>query len=243
MPHLRAMMAGTLWTIMVPTIPRRALLFQALMRSLLPQIRPYAGQVKVVAWLNAGTPRLAELRDRMLLHADEALGSRYVSFVDDDDVLAPDFVDEIVIALGQGADHVGFPINYFKDGARSYPVEHSLRYPRWATIRLSPARFDYKLVRDFTHIDPMRTKWARAGRFALADPHVAEDRVWCRQLRAAGFARHAGATEVYIDKPLYTYLWTPAESAWDNPAKLLQLGQPDRPTIRHPHFYWHPESL
>jgi hypothetical protein len=64
------------WSILVPTIPRRAHLFERLLGVLLPQLDEYGGRVRVIAWRNSGDPRLAEVRDTLV---DDA-GAEYVSF-------------------------------------------------------------------------------------------------------------------------------------------------------------------
>lgn len=235
-------MSAPTWTILVPTIPRRAALFARLMDRLLPQLDLHCGRVVVVGWLNEGTPRLGELRDAMVDWADLQLGAEYVSFVDDDDLVPDYYVTTVLAALGHRPDHVGFQVDYWKNGERQGLIEHKLSHGRWgARVRRPTDPPGGKLVifRDFTHIDPIRTSIARRGRFADAPPHAMEDRAWVRSVRP-----HL-KTEVYIPRPMYTYFWTPAESAWDRPG--AQLGSDAfthlRPEYVSPYFTWHPESL
>lgn len=247
-------MSAPIWTILVPTIPRRAALFARLMERLLPQLDFYRGSVRVVAWLNEGTPRLAEIRDALVDHA-AASGSEYVSFIDDDDLVPADYVSSIMAVLPGRPDHIGFPIRYFKNGEDQGLVDHSVRWPRWgARVRreTDPPGGKLVLYRDFTHIDPIRTELARAASFASAGPHVAEDRAWCRGVRLHVHDRGRPMTEVYIPKIMYHYFWTPAESAWDGPGKV-RLGSDAGVSLLsgvlrdkldpHPYFTWHPESL
>lgn len=239
---------GCEWAILVPTIPRRADTFALLMERLLPQVEEFGGMVHVVGWRNIGTPRLAELRDSMLAYADDVLDAQYVSFIDDDDLVSPDYVHEVMEAAfltlaDRRPDHIGFVLDYWKNGIFQGQVEHSLRHKRWGHNREADRSLTF--WRDFTHVDPMRTSWARRGKFSKAGPRIAEDRVWCRQLREAGFSAAAGATEVFVNRPLYSYFWTPALSAWDERSKLDNLGAATapRPIIDSPYFTWHPESL
>ncbi len=247
------------WLILVPTVPARAAALERMLARLLPQTEPCFGRVKVMGWLNTGTPRLAEIRDAMVAYADEQAWE-YVSFFDDDDVPSGTYVHDIVTAIdNRRPDHVGFWVEYYKDGVFQGDVEHSLRWPRWATLRCDqainpgphrigawvhrgmefpkPVRF----VRDFTHIDPIRTEIARWGRFADARPHAAEDRAWCRSLRDR-LAGHLGSTEVFVNRALYTYFWVPEGSVWDHPSKSRGAFT-TRPAIDHPNFFWHKESL
>lgn len=238
------------WAILVPTIPRRTASFVKLMDALLPQLedieRPRTvnrtdwQSVAVIAWLNDGTVPggLAGIRDELLRYADLA-GFEYVSFVDDDDMVPAYYVHEIRNALRLKPDHVGFPIQYYKDGRlKQAYVEHSLKWKMWGINRTARGHAD--LVRDFTHIDPIRTEHARRGTFLGGPPHSAEDRRWVRQVRP-----HL-KTEVFIDKIMYQYFWSPAESSWDAPGKVGQTGQRDvklARSISSPHLFWHPESL
>lgn len=215
------------WAILVPTIPQREELFLRLMAGLLPQLDGLAGQVKVVAWRNSGSPRLAEIRDDMLA----AAGTDYVSFVDDDDTVPEYYVREMLTALAQRPDHVGFKLAYYRDGRLEEIVEHSLIWPKWGRSE------DGTLYRDLTHVDPIRTDIALRGRFAIARPGRAEDRVWVKQVRPY-MDRSA---EVYIDKIMYHYLWRPEESAWQHPHKITRTVAP-RPVITHPCFSWHGKS-
>lgn len=216
------------WTILIPTIPQREHLFRRLLDFLLPQLDAHEGRVTVLAWRNAGKPALGELRDR-LIAAAHARGSDYVSFVDDDDMVPEYYVSEIVKALAHNPDHVGFKLGYHMNGPLEEVVLHSLK---WNTWRRSP---DGVLVRDVTHIDPVRTVFAKEARFGRAPAGRAEDRVWVKQVR-----RHL-VTEQYIDKIMYHYLFRDDTTSWAHP-ELITAATTPLPVIDHPHFAWHPES-
>ncbi len=239
------------WAILIPTIPKRAASFAALLSTLLPQITEpnfASGGPAVIAWLNDGHRLgLGAIRDEMLRYADMC-GFEYVNFIDDDDRVPAYYVEEIRAALLLRPDHVGFPIQYSKDGrVKQARVEHSLKWKEWGVNRTARGHAD--LVRDFTHIDPIRTEIARRGYFAPdttrgQDAHSAEDRRWVRQVRP----HLAGGTEVFIDRTMYYYDWRPAESSWDAPGKQLRGGRgladaARLRSIKSPHLFWHPESL
>lgn len=212
------------WTILIPTIPQRAAQFERLLGVVLPQLDEHRGRVRVLAWRNRGTPRLAEIRDAMLL----AAGTDYVSFIDDDDLVPDYYVAEVVRAIEQRPDHVGFLLDYCPAGGPAEVVEHSLKWSTWGRS------VEGVLYRDFTHVDPVRTDFALKGQFAAAKPRRAEDRVWVKQVRPYL------SSEVYIDKIMYHYLWSPETSSWQNPAALTD--GPPRPAVDHPYFAWHPQS-
>lgn len=213
------MTAAPTWSILVPTLGERRSLFERLMSGLLPQLDAYGGRVRVVAWHNDGSPRLPEIRQRMIL----AAGTDYVSFVDDDDLVSPDYVAEVVAALETRPDYVGFQVQCYSDGAPTAVAHHSLEFRRWRNF---PGRYE----RDISHINPIRTVLARRGDFRLAGRR-AEDRAWADQLRIKRVLR----TQVLVPRILYHYLYAPGGSRWQVP-HTIRPG--DRAAIDHPHFTW-----
>lgn len=211
------------WTILVPTLGQREHLFARLMGVLLPQLGEYEGRVRVLAWRNNGYPSISEIRDTLLVSTD----ADYVSFVDDDDLVPEYYVAEIVNAIGERPDHVGFKMEYSTDDQHREIVDHSLRWGKWGRT------LDGKLHRDVTHVDPIRRDLATRARFAVR-PGRAEDRVWVKQVR-----QHL-ATEVYIDKIMYYYLFREDTTAWREPKKIKHV--PGRPVIDNPYFSWHSDS-
>lgn len=214
---------GPTWTILIPTLGQREDLFMRLMGVLLPQLDQHEGRVRVLAWRNNGKPSISEIRDALLA----AAGTDYVSFVDDDDLVPEYYVAEIVRAIAERPDHVGFKIEYSTDNEHREIVDHSLRWGKWGRT------FDGQLHRDVTHIDPVRTDLALRSRFFVR-PGRAEDRVWVKRVRQ--FLH----SEVYIDKIMYYYLYREGITAWRKPQDIAHVA--GRPAIDHPHFTWHPSS-
>lgn len=212
------------WSILIPTIGQRAELFARLLDVLLPQLEPHGGRVRVLAWWNNGQPSLPDIRQQLVLDA----GTEYVSFVDDDDLVVPDYVDAIVEALATRPDHVGFQVAYHVDGELRETCDHSLKHRRWYR---DPVK---GLLRDVTHLDPIRHSLAIRANFRRARRGHAEDRTWVEQVR------RRLRTEVYIPRVLYHYLYSPAASAWREPDRIQQVGE--RPEVVHPHFAWHEGS-
>lgn len=226
--HMTAM--PPTWTILVPTLGERRALFERLMAGLLPQLEPYAGRVRVAAWWNNGTPSLPQIRQKLVTTAH----SDYVSFVDDDDLVAPFFVEAIVEALETRPDYVGFQVQCYSDGAPTAVAYHSLKYRRW---RNTPGRHE----RDISHINPIRTTIASTADFRRTRRGAPEDRSWVEQLRRGGRLRD----EVVVDRILYHYLYStskkPGEgSRWENPRLIKAASQ--RPEIASPYFTWSPHA-
>ncbi len=197
-------------------------MFERLMAGLLPQLEPYSGRVRVIGWHNDGTPSLPKIRQRMV----ETAGTDYVSFVDDDDVVNPDYVRRIVTALETWPDYVGFQVQCYSDG---YPIAvayHSLEFKRWRNL---PGRFE----RDISHINPIRTRLALKADFSRTRSGRAEDRDWVDQLRRSRVLK----TQVVIPHIMYHYLYRPAGSRWREP-RAITPGE--RSSLNSPYFTWSP---
>lgn len=217
------------WTILVPTLGERRPLFERLMAGLLPQLDPYAGRVRVVGWFNNGSPSLPKIRQTMVMGAE----TDYLSFVDDDDLVAPYFVDEIVAALATRPDYVGFQVQCYSDGAPTAVAYHSLEFSRWRNM---PGRYE----RDISHINPIRTALARKARFDQVGAGSAEDRAWAGQLRRARVLR----SEMVIPRIMYHYLYSTSRepgvgSRWQRDHKITPG---ERSAITSPHFTWSPDA-
>lgn len=222
------MTAAPTWSILVPTLGERRPLFERLMAQLLPQAEPYGGQVQVVGWFNNGKPSLPKIRQTMIQRAT----SDYVSFVDDDDLVSPWYVDDIVAALSTGPDYVGFEVQCYSNGHPIAVAYHSLSHRRW---RNTEGRF----YRDISHINPIRTAIARKADFSVTRSGGAEDRAWADQLRRSKLLQ----TQVVLPRIMYHYLQVTPEhltgSRWKEP-HLIRPGT--RSDIRHPNFAWSPDA-
>jgi hypothetical protein len=222
------MTAAPTWSILVPTLGERAPLFERLLAQLLPQAQRHGSRVQVVGWFNNGSPSLPKIRQAMVLGAR----TDYVSFVDDDDLVSPDYVDHVLEAIETRPDYVGFQVQCYSNGHPIAVAYHSLEHRRWRNM-------DGRFERDISHINPIRTDLARRADFSMTRSGGAEDRAWADQLRRARVLR----TQVVIDRILYHYLQVTPEhrtgSRWRNPA-LIRPGA--RSVIDHPNFTWSPDA-
>lgn len=215
------------WAILVPTLGERRRLFERLMSGLVPQLDPYGGRVQVRAWLNNGQPSLPEIRQRMVRDA----GTDYVSFVDDDDLVSPDFVADVMGALETWPDYVGFQVQCYSDGRPTGIAYHSLKNEGWSN---GHGRY----LRDVSHINPMRQTIAASGDFRRARPGQPEDRTWADQIRRGRRLK----TEVVLDRIVYHYLYSTSKKAgegsrWQKPGRIHRPVT-GRAEITSPHFTW-----
>lgn len=217
------------WAILIPTLGERRRLFDRLICSLLPQTEPYDGRVQVIGAYNNGAPGLPKIRHLMMSEADRRR-TDYLSFVDDDDMVPPYFVEEIMTALDQRPDYVGFHVQCYSDDTPTAVSYHSLENTKWENL---PDRY----LRDISHINPMRTSIARSADFRRAAPGQAEDRAWVHQLRQGRKLKE----QVMIDRIMYHYLFSTSKTAgigsrWKAPGKIHP--GTERTLVEHPNFSW-----
>lgn len=213
------------WTILIATLSRRRAEFSRLLTGLLPQVDAVGGQVTVEALWNHGERPIAVLRQALLEHAT----AEYVSFVDDDDVVAPDYVARILPLL-DGVDYVGFLVDVPFAGRVAC---HSLRFDSWSDDPQG-------IYRDISHLNPVRRELAIQGKFTAdaAALSWAEDQVWAAQMRPVLHSEH------FVDNVMYHYL---AEGR--SRPEISSVGElravkrsVRRPPVSDPWFGWHPGS-
>jgi hypothetical protein len=205
-----------LWTICIPTLASRHDKLKGLLEILLPQAEPHA-VVEVVGLHNNGELPLSRYRDELLTDAR----GRYVSFVDDDDLVAPDFVDSILRAMLKSApDIVTFNYNYY--GSREcVQFTGNLDYGCWHDTA-------YTRCRDVTHLFPARTTLARQCSFG-PDSSNGED------VHYADMLRLLLRTQERIGRVLYHYRYNPADSSQ---ASLPPHTWEPRLEVSSPAFRW-----
>jgi hypothetical protein len=202
------------WTICIATIGQRRDLLARLLAGLMPQVDAADGRVKVLAYWDSGdlTKRHGSALDA-IAHKRQALlnaaTTDYVSWLDDDDWVADDYITSILEALDEEPDMVGFTMEIRKDGKPHGMGLISLRYGGWSQ------KPNGTYLRDITHANPMRTRIARTATFTdrRGGP---EDTAWVGQLREGGLLR----TEVVIDKVLQHYDWVVERSSWTVPGRV-----------------------
>lgn len=179
------------WTIAILTIPQRRVDYERLMCILAPQVGDR--DIEILTADQDGS--IADKRQWCL---DNAQGE-YFNFIDDDDLIAHDYVDSIYSLL-DGVDYIGFILQHYLRGIESAPQVNSICISE---------QFDGKSY--FTwpnHVNPIRTEVARQGKFTtpLYTPDGrGEDWQWSQQIHPR--------TEHFIDKTLYFYFETPEHSA------------------------------
>jgi hypothetical protein len=172
------------WDILICSIVHRTNMLAQLLKELERQLVPGVG---VRVFRDNLETAYGEKCQRLL----DSSTADYVSFLDDDDWVAEDFVETIMEALYLEPDYVGFKVLYTVDGQPQMPVFHTLKYGGWVN---NPEA----LYRDIVHFNPIRRDLAIRGRWEGGD---GADRRWADQLRAIGCVK----SEVYVDRELHHY--------------------------------------
>ena len=172
------------YDLLICSIWHRTDLLRRLLDALAPQIRPGVGVRVFRDNLETGYGEKCQA----LLKSSTA---DYVSFVDDDDMLAPDFIPTVLRALEKRPDYVGFEVLYTEDGVPQVPVTHSLDCPGWINA-------PHALFRDIVHFNPIRRDLALRSVWAGGN---GADRRWANELRRQGCVR----TQVFIPRQMYLY--------------------------------------
>jgi len=211
--------------ILIPTLPER----RELLARLLRRLRPQRHGVQVVTLSDRGDLLIGEKRQRLL--EDPRVTAPYVAFVDDDDLVSPDYCPRVLAAIAGGADVVGFRLQCYFDGELEGEAIHSLSMGTWLH---EPGKFDearnhrtlslYR--RTPNHLNPIRRELALSVGYRAM--RTGEDADYSRRL----FDRH-GATmkEHFIDAYLYHYycrakIPMPVR-AWDDDGRLTRDGAED----------------
>jgi len=184
-------------SIMTPTLPGRHLLLARLRDRLQPQLT-FHGQVE---WLidNAPPPETIGAKRQRLL--EDAKG-KYVVCIDDDDLVAPDYVQRLLTAFQSDQDAYGFNGTAYKNGKFDRPFVASNANTRWAN---KPGLY----IRNIYHITPVRRELALKTGFKPIN--FGEDAQFSELLKP--LIKTAG----FVDgDPMYIYCYHEAISSCNN---------------------------
>jgi hypothetical protein len=174
------------WDILICSIPHRQEKLHLLLKELDRQISETSEVGVRICYDNLQSSYGSKCN--ALLCSSEA---EYVSFIDDDDMVAPDFIQLVLVALDTQPHYVGFPVKFTSNGAPMIRVEHSLRHGGWHDT-------GEMLKRDIAQFNPIRRDIAMLG---LWQGGNGAERDWSNAVRASGQC----SEEVWIDKEMYYY--------------------------------------
>lgn len=181
-----------LWDILICSIPHRDVLLTRLLAELDAQL---AGceDIQVTVCRDNLEFTYGWKMQELLNYAS----AKYVSWIDDDDWIAEDYIPTLRAVLLTGPSYVGYKVEWSVDGVPVKPVEHSLRYDGWDDDEKNERGL---ITRDISEKNPMLRKVAMCGRWAGG---WRAERGWADQVRATGMLRKED--EVWVDQVMYYY--------------------------------------
>jgi glycosyltransferase involved in cell wall biosynthesis len=185
---------NTLLSILLPTVTERAELFHKLHVHLKVQSFMYP-EVELIPYCDNKEISIGLKRQRLL---EQAKG-KYVVFIDDDDWVSEDYVEQIYNACLGNVDSVGMEI--YCTGTKGKTASVSNRWPDWAE---KTGGYDY--VRTPYQKSPIKREIALA--IGYPDMRFGEDYDYSKRLKQSGLIK----TEAYIPKNLYFYRYKFEES-------------------------------
>lgn len=193
-------------SVLMPTIPQRVQEFTALYNELMSQVtymhtvHPTLGQIEVITdtrdrFLDGG-PSIGAKRDSLLQRA----GGKYLCYLDDDESIAPNYLETLVRLCIQNKDVCTFRNITKTDGY-------------WAIIDMSLKHEDEEATpagivkRGLWHICPIRSSYAKL--VAFPDINWGEDAEWLSKVK--GYCK----TEAKSDAVIHCYNHSASKSESD----------------------------
>jgi glycosyltransferase involved in cell wall biosynthesis len=178
-------MDGIKLSILICTLPQRLMKLDRLLCVLEPQLNEYIEPIIDNTEGCVGTKR-----NNMI----ERAKGEYVSFVDDDDLVSDDYVSSILNAIESKPDVVG--IMGIMLWMANFPRRfiHTIQCKDWYEA-------DAVYYRTPNHLNPIRKDRLVSSGVRFPSKSFGEDLDFSRQLR--GHLK----TEVFLDKPIYYYLY------------------------------------
>jgi glycosyltransferase involved in cell wall biosynthesis len=171
-------------SILICTLPNRIGYLSQLINALNPQI---TSEVEVLVESDNGSMTTGHKRNLLLQRSK----GKYVVFIDDDDMVAPTYVKDILTAAESNPDAIVFNGTMTTDGRdeRKWYISKDYGYEA-----KGGAYYRYP-----NHIVPIRREIAMA--FPFMDIRIGEDYAWATAIHNSGLIQ----TEVKIEKELYHY--------------------------------------
>ncbi len=175
------------WEILVLTLPARSQKLERLLAMLKPQVANYPDVGIVVREEN---PHIWLGQNRELLRQSST--AEYINFVDDDDLVANDYVAKIRPAL-DGVHCVGFCAALYRNGVYEPTLRTSIsiRHRTWWSD-------EHGCYRDISHLAPMRRELSLK---VPMEGDRGEDARWAAEMRNLQILQ----TENYIPEFMYHY--------------------------------------
>jgi len=181
-----------LLSVLVCSMHKRAGLLRQLLKVLAPQCEGHP--VEVLLDIDNGEASIGQKRQRLL---ERARGT-FVASVDDDDLVSPTYVRDIIAAVRATPDatHCSLVGDYLVNGRKQGVFEHSNKYREWVTI-------GNRYLRPPNHLNAVRRDLAVQAGFTSVN--FGEDKAFSMRLVELDLMKR----EAKVARPLYIYKFTP----------------------------------
>jgi hypothetical protein len=181
-------------SILIPTMTHRKRLFEKVLAEIKMQARSIPEIKTEILWeSDNGELTLGQKRNILV---DRCVG-KYHCFIDDDDVLAPDYLKTFVPMIASGIDYdcASFVGAHYKRGVFNKLFHHSMKYTEWDE---TPERF----IRTVSPMNLIKTSIVRQVRYK--DIRNIEDHEFSKRLMASGLLKTE--YEINPNHPIYHYI-------------------------------------
>lgn len=191
------------WSILIPTIKCRSEKFTKLYLELLRQVQSNQlhAKVEVLFYLDDQAHKVGTKRNSLLA----ASRGQYISYIDDDDDVSPNYVKLIYDTLvkNPNCDCISLAGVIRTPGQPEKDFVHSLKYHQASTGQNNTRKIIYSPV---YHLNPI--KRSIAIQFKFPEYNFNEDAIWANALNNSGLLKQ----EAIVDQILYFYNYDPKQS-------------------------------
>lgn len=175
-----------LLSLLIPSLLSRSHLLSELKAEITKQQSDMV-KIEILTNIDAGQKQVGQKRNELLL----AASGLYVAFIDDDDLISTNYIEEIKQALESRPDCVGFEGYMTTNGRNKKKFKMSKEFDY--------TEDDMFYYRPINHLCPVRKDIALRIRYP--NINCGEDYDYCMRLKKSGLLKK----EVYIAKELYHY--------------------------------------
>ena len=173
-------------SICVLSIFSRADHLQNLLRLLYSQPKELLNQCEILLNIDDRTRTIGEKRNELL----QSVKGDYVTFIDDDDDITPEYLQEVFIGINQGVDAIGITGIYAPITALHKPFKCSKDY-KWEE---RPDAY----YRSIQHICPIRTEIAKSVQYP--EINFGEDKGYSDRINSLVKSDYVSIIPIYIYK-------------------------------------------
>lgn len=178
------------WSILIPTINGREILFKKLYNDIENQIKKekLESEIEIITSYDEGQKTIGKKRNELLMKSR----GEYISFIDDDDSVHPTYIKTIYNVIKKHPDCISLEGIITFNGKNPRKFLHSIQHKRYFENR----RIFY---RPPNHLNPMRRDVAI--RFHFPEKNFGEDTDWAMAISKSNLLK----SETHIGFPYYFY--------------------------------------